>query len=149
MYTSLIIWGVIFAIMVVAELLTQQLVSIWFAAGAAAAFVLSFFEVDLWIQLVVFVAASTALLVATRPLFKKFRVDKIQPTNMELDIGKNAVVIEEINNSANKGRARLSGVDWKAVSSDDSVIPEGSTVTIREVKGSRLIVSPCREKINS
>jgi len=149
MYVDLIVWGIVFAVMVVAELLSMQLVSIWFAAGAAAAFVVSFFDVELWVQLIVFVAVSVLLLVATRPILKKFRVDNTQPTNMELDIGKTAVVIEEINNSIDKGRVRLSGVDWKAVSEDDTVIAKDSIVRVSEVKGSKLIVMLCKEKINN
>ncbi len=149
MITHLIVWGIVFAVMVVAELTSLQLVSIWFAAGAVAAFVTALFDVALWIQLVVFVAFSVLLLVLTRPLLKKFRVDKTQPTNMELDIGKTAVVIDEINNSIDKGRAKLNGVDWKAVSADNSVIPKGTTVRVTEISGSKLIVEPCKEKVNS
>ncbi len=149
MNIDLIIWGVVFAIMVVAELMTNQLVSIWFAAGAATAFVSVLFGANLWIQLVVFVVVSVLLLIATRPILKKFRLDKSQPTNMELDVGKKAVVIEEINNSIGKGRVKLSGVDWKAVSDDDSVIAKDSIVTVKEVNGSKLIVTLSKEKVNS
>jgi membrane protein implicated in regulation of membrane protease activity len=68
---------------------------------------------------------------------------------MELDVGKKAVVIEEINNSIGKGRVKLSGVDWKAVSDDDSVIAKDSIVTVQEVNGSKLIVTLSKEKVNS
>ncbi|MGN0612767.1 MAG: NfeD family protein [Porcipelethomonas sp.] len=147
MYVNLIVWGAVFAVMVIAELMTFQLVSIWFAAGAAAAFLSSLAGLDVWAQLVIFAAVSVVLLIATRPLLKKFRVDKVPPTNMELDIGRTAVVIEDICNDSGKGRARLNGADWKAVSSDGSFIPEGSVVRINEIKGTRLFVSVSEEKI--
>jgi len=146
MYTNLIVWGVVFVIMVVAELMTSQLISIWFAAGAVAAFVSAFFVEEMWIQLIIFVAFSIVLLVATYPLLKKFRVDRSQPTNLELEIGKTAVVIEEVENDTGKGRVRLNGVDWKAVSQDGNVVPKDSIVKVEQVQGSKLIVSLCKEK---
>ena len=141
MTTYLIIWGVTFALMVIAELCTLQLVSIWFAAGAAAAFAFAYFGAELWVQFIAFVGVSLILLLATRPLLKKIKVRDAQPTNMDIDIGKTAVVIEEIDNALGKGRARINGVDWKAVSSDGLKIPKDTIVVVDEIKGSKLLVS--------
>ncbi|MGN0621638.1 MAG: NfeD family protein [Porcipelethomonas sp.] len=138
---NLILWGVVFAVMVIAELATLQLVSIWFAAGAAAAFVAALFHLGMGMQLFLFILVSVLLLSVTRPLLKKITVGNIQPTNTELDIGKTATVIEEINNAMDTGRARLNGVDWKAVSSDDTVIEAGKIVKINDIKGTKLFVS--------
>ena len=141
MTTYLIIWGVTFVLMVIAELCTLQLVSIWFAAGAAAAFALAYFGFEIWVQLTAFVLVSLILLIATRPLLKKIKVKDTQPTNAEIDIGKTAVVIEDIDNAFGRGRARLNGVDWKAVSSNGLKIPKDTIVVIDDIKGSKLIVS--------
>ncbi len=149
MSINLVIWGIVFAVMVVVELSSMQLISIWFAAGTVAAFITALFDVNIWIQLTVFVIVSIILLIATRPLLKKFKVGKAQPTNTELDIGKTAVVIEEIDNNLDKGRAKLNGVDWKAISVNNTVIPSGSIVEIKAIKGSKLLVSLCKETINN
>lgn len=149
MFGHLILWGVVFAVMVIAELASMQLVSIWFAAGALASFIVALCGLGMGMQMFVFVVVSVILLTATRPLLKKFRVGKTQPTNIDLDIGKTAVVIETVNNSADVGRARLNGVDWKAVSSDGSVIPEGSIVKIDDIKGTKLFVTLTKETINN
>jgi membrane protein implicated in regulation of membrane protease activity len=149
MFGHLILWGVVFAVMVIAELASMQLVSIWFAAGALASFIVALCGLGMGMQMFVFVVVSVILLTATRPLLKKFRVGKTQPTNIDLDIGKTAVVIETVNNSADAGRARLNGVDWKAVSSDGSVIPEGSIVKIDDIKGTKLFVTLTKETINN
>lgn len=138
----LIVWGAVFAVMVIAELSTMQLVSIWFAAGAAAAFVSALFEQVIWVQLIIFAVVSILLLVFTRPLLKKITVKNNQPTNKDLDIGKTASVIEAIDNDTDKGRVKLNGTYWKAVSNDGSKIPEGTVVTITEIKGTKLFVSP-------
>ncbi len=145
MTVYLIIWGVVFAAMVIAELLSLQLVSIWFAAGAAAAFIAALIGVDMWIQLIVFVLISLVLLFFTRPLLRKFRIENGEPTDININIGKTAVVIEEINNIGGKGRARLDGVDWKAVSLDNQAVPQGEIVKVCEIKGTRLYVLPANK----
>lgn len=146
MYVHLILWGIVFAVMVIAELTTMQLVSIWFAAGAIAAFITALCGLGMGMQMFIFVVVSVVLLTVTRPLLKKFRVGDSQPTNMDLDIGKTAVIIESVNNASDMGRARLNGVDWKAVSSDGSVIPEGSIVKIDDIRGTKLFVTLSEEK---
>lgn len=146
MLAHLILWGVIFAVMVIYELVSFQLVSIWFAAGAIGGFIAALCDLSLVNQLLIFVLVSLVLLVATRPLLKKITHGKAQATNADLDIGKTAVVIEEINNDAGTGRARINGVDWKAVSDEGIIIPEGTIVTVKEINGAKLIVSVCEEK---
>lgn len=146
MTVYLIIWGSVFAVMVVAELVSFQFVSIWFAAGSAAAFITALFGVEMWIQLIVFVVISLALLVFTRPLLEKFQIYDAEPTDVNINIGKTAVVIEEINNNIGKGRARLDGVDWKAVSLDNRTVPQGRIVEVCEIKGTRLYVVPVKKK---
>lgn len=146
---DLIFWGVVFAVMVIAELASFQLISIWFAVGALVTFIAALLGAELGVQTLVFVLVSILLLAFTRPLLKKFAVKKVQPTNIELDVGKTAVVIEEINNKLDTGRARLNGVDWKAVSADDSIIPRGSIVKIDNIKGTKLYVTLYKEKIVS
>ncbi|MCM1227249.1 MAG: NfeD family protein [Clostridium sp.] len=146
---DLILWGAVFAVMVIAELASMQLVSIWFAAGALASFITALCGMGMGMQMVVFVIVSIVLLVGTRPLLKKFRVENAQPTNIDLDIGKTAIVIENIDNSLDTGRAKLNGVDWKAVSADDSVISEGSIVRIEEIKGTKLFVTLVKEPVKN
>ncbi len=142
----LIIWGVIFAAMIIAELTSLQFISIWFAAGAAAAFIAALIGTEMWVQLMVFGVTSLVLLIFTRPLLRKFRIENDEPTDININVGRTAVVIEDINNSTGKGRARLDGVDWKAVSLDNSIIPQDSIVEVGEIKGTRLYVLPTKTK---
>ena len=91
-------------------------------------------------QFAVFVAASIILLIATRPVAKKVQ-NKVVPTNFELDVGKTAEVTEDIDNTKNKGRVKLDGTYWAAVSQDGSFIKQGSVVNVVEVSGAKLIVA--------
>lgn len=132
-------WAALFVVFVIAELGTFQLVSIWLALGALAAMFMSIFKAPFWSQVLIFAVASIILLVATRPIVKKMLKD-VKPTNAELDIGKMATVVEEIDNRHSKGRVCLNGVYWAARSYDNKIIPADSIVKVMEIEGSKLIV---------
>ncbi len=140
MIQAIIFWGIAFIVLTVAELMTVQMISIWLAISALITMFFAILDVEFWQQILVFVIISTVLLIATRPLAKKFNATRRVATNAELDIGKNAIVIEEIDSKLTKGRVRLGGVDWSAKAADNSVIPEGTTVTVAKIEGSKLIV---------
>jgi membrane protein implicated in regulation of membrane protease activity len=135
---EMILWAVVMVLGVLLEASTMQLISIWFATGALAAFIASFF-LPFGYQLAIFIAATAIMLIVTRPLLKKIRPRAV-PTNHDRDIGESAIVIEEINNSLNTGRVKLKGVDWRAVSVDSSVICAGETVIVRNISGAHLDV---------
>jgi len=67
--------------------------------------------------------------------------NKSTPTNSELNVGKSAVTIEEIDNARGTGRIKLDGVDWRAVSADNSVIAKDTVVTVTEVQSAKLVVT--------
>lgn len=134
-------WAIAFVFFIVCELATATaLVSIWLGFGALAAMFFAIGGCSFTVQLVVFVVASVLLLIFTRPLVKKVQ-GKTVHTNYELDIGKTAVVTEDINNALSVGRVKLNGVNWDARSEDDMEISAGSIVTVKEISGSKLIVS--------
>lgn len=136
-----LIWIVVFVIAVIFELVTMQIVSVWFAVAAIAALIASFF-LPFGFQLGIFVVLSVLLFIASRPLVKKLSHPAI-PTNLDREIGNKALVIEDINLKENTGRVRLNGVDWKAYSFDGSVIKSGEPVTVREISGAHLIIERC------
>ena len=137
---EIIFWGLAFVILVIAEIFTVQFVSIWLAIAALVSMILSIFNFEFWQQSLVFVIVSAILLLATRPVAKKFNSTRKVGTNSELNIGKTAIVIEEIDAVQTKGRVKLDGVDWIARASDDSYIPEGTAVKVEKIDGAKLIV---------
>jgi membrane protein implicated in regulation of membrane protease activity len=93
-------------------------------------------------ELVIFIVTSALLLLITYPLLKNWRHVKHVGTNSELEIGKTASVIEEVDHLKGTGRVRLNGVDWSAVSADgDDIIPVGAIVTVVRVQGAKLFVT--------
>ncbi len=140
---EVVIWALAMVAFVIAEAVTVQLVSIWFAIGAFISMLVAYFtEISLVGQLGIFILSSAVMIIFTFPFLRKKRNSAHVGTNSELDVGKNATVIEEINNSEGKGRVKLNGVDWSAVSADDNgVIAVGTVVTVVQVKGAKLYVT--------
>ncbi len=135
------VWLGILVAAIVLEIATTQIVSIWFAVGALAAFIATLAGVQqLWIQIVIFVVVSAIAVIATRPLVKKIINKKAEPTNADMVIGKTGVVTETIDNLAPTGVVKVNGSVWTARSADNTVIEAGEKVIIREISGVKLIV---------
>ncbi len=135
------IWLALLVLFIITEVATVQLTTIWFAGGALIALLLAAFGVNnIAIQMIVFLIVSLILLIATRPLVKKYINKKSQPTNADRCVGKQAIVTEEIDNLLGKGAAKVNGVEWTARSESGESIPEGATVTVSKIDGVKLIV---------
>lgn len=137
-----IYWLIFFIVLLVIEIITLGLTTIWFAGGALAAFVLSLMEVPLVVQWAVFCAVSLILLFATRPwAVRYFNGQKKEKTNVDSLIGKTAIVTSTISNLEGKGEVYVNGLTWTARAGEDSlVIEEDTHVTIVAVQGVKLIV---------
>lgn len=135
-----IMWLIVLIIMIVIEIATMGLATIWFAGGAVVAFLLALFQVPFKIQLVVFLVVSFVLLFATRPLAMKHLNIKRTKTNVDELVGKHAVVLQEINNLKGEGQILLNGIEWTARSADESIIPKDTEVELVEIKGVKAFV---------
>lgn len=135
------VWLALLVLFIITEIATVQLTTIWFAGGALASMLLAAFGVkNITVQVIVFLAVSIILLIATRPIVKKHINKKSLPTNADRSIGQAAVVTEEINNLLGKGAAKINGIEWTARSENGDIIPEGTTVTVTKIDGVKLIV---------
>jgi membrane protein implicated in regulation of membrane protease activity len=135
-----ILWVAVLITAVVVEALTADLVAIWFFPAALVALILAFFPVPPIVQALVFLLMGAALIVATRPLCRRFVNGKKEKTNAEALVGKLCCVTEEINNIAEQGEVKIGGLCWSARAEDGRVIPVGTEVTVVEIRGVKLIV---------
>lgn len=135
-----ILWIIALVVALILEAATTALISVWFALGSIGGLIAAAADAPFFVQLIVFTLVTVVCLIFTRPFIKKFMPKKFIPTNSELDVGKKAVVIEEINNAHGKGRVKLNGVDWAAVSVDDDVIPLDAVVVVEEIRSAKLAV---------
>ena len=137
-------WISLTVVLLIAECLTTQLISVWMGISAAITAILTaiFPTIPIHFQILIFVLLAAALLVATRPLVKKIlRPKKGNETNLDRLIGQTAVVVETINNVDGAGRVKIQGNYWSARSSDGKVIPVDAVVTFERIEGNKAIVS--------
>ena len=140
METTSICWLAVFVLLIVIELATMGLTTIWFAGGAVAGFIASMLGANVVIQAVVFFVVSIVLLIFTRPFAVRYINSNKTKTNIDGLIGPEALVLEEINNIRETGCARLEGKEWTARSVDDTGIPADTVVIVERIEGVKLIV---------
>ena len=140
METTSICWLLVFILLILIELATMGLTTIWFAGGAVAGFVASMLGANVVIQAAAFFAVSILLLFFTRPFAVRYINSNKTKTNVDGLIGQEALVLEEINNIRETGCARLEGKEWTARSMNDTVIPKDTVVTVERIEGVKLIV---------
>ncbi len=136
-----LVWLGVLILMLVIEIVTLGLATIWFAGGALVAFVAAILGAELVIQVILFFAVSIVLLLVTRPIaVKYFNKDRIK-TNAESLIGSDAIVIGEIDNLQGIGQVTIGGQEWSARSGNEKIkYPVGSVVKVIDIKGVKVVV---------
>ena len=118
-------WLIAFLVFLTVEMITINLVSIWFAIGAIVSMGVAYFTNNVLIQMIVFIVVSLVTLLITKPLVKKFKKVDFVPTNSDRVIGK-------------VGEVKVFGTVWTAFS--DDVLNVGDKVIITNIEGVKLIV---------
>ena len=137
-----ICWLAALIILLLVEAATVALVSLWFALGALAALLTSFWVDNLWVQFGVFLAVSLVSLLMIRPLTRRFVTPRQVATNADRAVGQEGVVTQTIDNLKARGQVSVQGTVWTARAQDDTAIPAGTQVKILRIEGVKLIVSP-------
>ena len=128
-------WLGIALALIIFEIITVGLTSIWFAAGAFVAAIVSFIGGGLMAQLLAFVIISVLLLIFTRPIAVKYIFTKKEKTNIDSIVGKQGVV-------------KLDGLEWSARSTSYE-IAEGKVVVVQSISGVKLIVEELKQDDNN
>ncbi len=136
-----IMWLIICIILVIVEVATLNLTTIWFAIGGFIAYLTGFVGAGFWGQFFVFVIVSLIMLFFTRPVARRYLNKGRVKTNAESLVGQIAKTTSCLNNREGFGSAVINGQEWSAISSDDKIIiEEGEDVEILEVRGVKLVV---------
>lgn len=140
------LWMILAAFFVVAEIFTAGFFLLWFGVGAGVAGVMALLGLGLSWQLGAFVVVSGALFVVSRRFAEKFT--KKQPPGIGADrfIGKEGLVLEEIDHIKNTGRVRLKKEEWRADAESGRVIPAGKLVEVVRMDGTHLVVKQIDEE---
>ena len=136
-----LLWLVLLILFLVAEASTAAVTTIWFAAGALVAMVAALLGAEMWLQVVLFAVVSVALLLALRPLLKKYIEPRKVKTNIDALIGVQGVVQERIDNLAGTGKVKIGAMEWTARSHTGDPIETGTAITVEKIEGVKVYVT--------
>ena len=126
-----IYWLLLFIILLVIEVLTMGLTTIWFAGGSLA----------------VFIIVSVVLLLFTRPWAMRYLNRRTIRTNAESMVGAVVRVTEAVDNIMGRGAAQAEGKIWTArAAQDDVTFAEGELAVVKEIRGVKLILLKKKEE---
>ena len=137
-----ILWLFLLAAFLAVEASTVTVISMWFAAGALVALVVNLMGGGIWFQVSMFLVVSTILLVALRPLVRKYFTPKVTRTNVDSVIGSSGLVTVAIDNVQALGQVKLGAMYWTARSTSGAPIPEGTLIRVDRVEGVKVFVTP-------
>lgn len=142
-----ILWLIALVSFIVIEIATMGLTTIWFAGGSLITVIAAAFGAPLSLQIIIFLVVSFVLLYFTRPVALKYFNKNRVKTNAESLVGRQAIVIGEVDNLQGMGQVTVSGMEWTARTTEDGVvIPLGSIVDIIAINGVKLIVNERKEE---
>jgi len=134
----ILVWFGIIILAAVIEAVTMDLSSIWFSVGGLFALLVAIFAAEaVAAQAIVFIIASTVLLLVLRPIFKEHMKKNEIKTNADGLVGKVAICQREINNGE-RGEVKIEGKIWTAISNED--ISADEKVVVLAIKGVKLVV---------
>lgn len=132
-----VLWLLVVILLVILEVITINLVSIWFIASGLVSLFLSFVVNSFYIQFAVFVGLGIVLMLITRPFLMKKLKRKNVKTNIDRVIGMEGVVTEEIT-KLKVGEVKVDGKRWSAIS--DEAIKVDTHVIVEAIDGVKLVV---------
>ena len=138
------IWLILAGIFVIGEVLTAGFLIFWLGIASLIAMAVSFITDNIIIQTTVFLISSVILILATKPLVKKFAKVETTKTNAFSLIDKKGIVTKDISSINSTGQVKVEGELWSATGESDIETSKGTEVKIKEIKGVKLIVTPIK-----
>lgn len=141
-----LIWLILFVVLLVIELFTVGLTTIWFAIGSLAAFLADLLGAGLLLQIIIFLAVSCILLIFTRPWAARHVNRRRIKTNYESEIGKIILITEKVDNLNQTGKSTVDGQEWTVRSqNDEDILEPGDKARVVDISGVKLIVEKYKE----
>ncbi|MDX2031397.1 MAG: NfeD family protein [Blastocatellia bacterium] len=141
-----VIWLIVAAIFIAAEVFTPGFFLLWFGVGALVAALLALLGIGTFAaHMVIFLMVSAALVVASRTILERFftRDDEAArlPSGIETMIGKIGLVVEPSRGPMNEAAVKVHGSVWTAYPSDGEwPLRDGDSVTVERIDGNAIYV---------
>ena len=132
------LWIIIFAFTVGIELLTVDLVCIWFSVGALVAFLLEALNVHIGYQIAAFLVVSCILIFTVGKYARKILISK-NKTNVDALLEQEIIILKDTSHMV-CGEGKINGIIWSTICINDETIKKGSIAIIKEVQGNKLYI---------
>ena len=141
-----VLWCVLGAILIVAEIFTSGFVLLWFGIGALLAAFASLIGIDsIVIQFLIFATVSIGLTAASRTIFTNyFSREKTEPSlrsGVDALPGKVGTVVSSSKGALNEGAVKVFGSTWTAYPAPGELpLEAGERVCVENVEGASIYV---------
>lgn len=133
-------WLAIIILAIVAEIMTEQLISVWFVPGSIVAAVFALCDIGIVWQILVCVLITTVGVIIAQKFLKNRRPPEDTRTNIDAIIGERCVVAERIDNFAGCGLVKIKGNYWSARGvGEDDVFEVGDVLSVVAIEGVKVI----------
>ena len=133
-------WIIIAVILGIVEVITIDLVSIWFVFGSLVAAMLAWFNFPPLYQIAALVIVSVGLAIITRPYCKKLLRGNVVATNADRLIGKTGTITKAFYGDG-RGEIKVLTESWTCTSKDNLDFSEGEKVKVIAIEGVKLLVT--------
>lgn len=141
-----ILWCILGAVLIVAEIFTSGFVLLWFGIGALAAALVGLIGIDsLAIQFAVFALLSVGLTAASRTIFVKYfsreeTGDSLR-TGVDALPGKIGTVVSSSRGAMQEGAVKVFGSTWTAYPAPgEAPLEAGERVCVESIEGASIFV---------
>ena len=141
-----ILWSILGAILIIAEIFTTGFVLLWFGIGALAAALAGLVGIDsLVAQFMIFAVVSIALTAASRTIFLNyFSREKTGPSlrsGVDALPGKIGTVVSSSKGALQEGAVKVFGSTWTAYpAAGEPPLEAGERVCVESVEGASIYV---------
>lgn len=141
-----VLWSILGAVLIVAEIFTSGFVLLWFGVGALAAALAGLVGIDsLFIQFMIFSLVSVGLTAASRTIFINYfsRESTGQSLRSGVDAlpGKVGTVVSSSKGALNEGAVKVFGSTWTAYPAPGELpLEAGERVCVESIEGASIYV---------
>jgi len=143
-----ILWIVLGAILIIAEIFTLGFVLFWFGIGALAAALIGWLGFGFGLQFLIFAIVSIALTAMSRTIFVNYfpQSEDVLKTGIDSLPGQIGTVTIASKGALQEGAVKVYGSVWTAFPVDDETpLVEGEKVEVVRVQGSSIYVRSTKE----
>lgn len=140
-----ILWAILGAVLIVAEVFTSGFVLLWFGIGALAAALGGVAGFGYPLQFLIFFIVSIALTAASRTIFARFFTREHPHAGLKMGMaalpGKIGTVVTSSRGALSEGAVKVYGSTWTAYPAEgEEPLEAGDRVMVESVRGSSIYV---------